>query len=643
MTGSDEVYAIVFGIFCQDPEPEKIVSFTIARDAALANEDHVKIVLDTSQDGRSGYVFAVNPRGARYDALIQNGESENSDWDGIWEAATARLPDGWSVEIRIPIATLNFKRGLTAWNFNVQRRVQRLQETTRWASPVRDFTLNQTSRAGLLTGLPAFDLGLGGEIRPSVRGGGGKASPGAAVDADRQASLDMTQRLGPNVLGSVTLNTDFAETEVDTRRTNLTRFPLFFPEKRTFFLQGADIFNFGLGLGQDVIPFFSRRIGLIEGTVAPLLAGGKVNGRVGRTNVGALAVRTRTVEGLAPDTGLGVVRIKQNVLGESSVGMIATFGDPLGRSGSWLAGGDVNLQTSHFLGDKNFAVGLWGLATGRSDLRGDKTAAGFLVDYPNDLWDIAVSTKRIGDAFQPSLGFVPRTGIYSYSVNAEYKPRPTWSRMRVRQMFYEHRVSLVTDLQGQWESYRVFLAPVNWRLESGDRFEFNVVPTGEQLFLPFTIEGVELAPGPYHWTRYRLEAGGASKRKFSGQATWWFGGFYDGSLDQIVLTSSWNPTPLVTFSLSGERNIGRLPAGNFTQTLFGVRTWFNFSSDLQLNSFIQYDSHSRSMGSNTRLRWTFSPAGDLFVIYNHNVRDLSDRWSFDSNQLLIKLQYALRY
>ena len=159
-------------------------------------------------------------------------------------------------------------------------------------------------------------------------------------------------------------------------------------------------------------------------------------------------------------------------------------------------------------------------------------------------------------------------------------------------MFYEQRYSLVTDLQGRWESYEVFTAPLNWRFESGDRVEFNVVPTGEQLPLPFTIDEVELAPGSYHWTRYRIEGEAASKRKFSGQATWWFGGFYDGSLDEIEVEASWNPSPLVTFGLTAERNIGRLPAGDFAQTLFGVRTRFNFSSDLQLNSFIQYDDDS---------------------------------------------------
>ena len=203
------------------------------------------------------------------------GESDNPDWDGIWEAATARLPTGWSAEIRIPVLTLAFKPGLHEWQFNVQRRIQRRLETDRWASPNRQYQITQTSRAGLLTGLPDFDLGVGLTIRPAVTSGGGIPAPMRGVEGDFQPSLDINQRIGANVLASATVNTDFAETEVDTRRTNLTRFPLFFPEKRTFFIEGDDIFSFGLGLARTCIPYFSRRIGLIDGVEVPIMPAAK--------------------------------------------------------------------------------------------------------------------------------------------------------------------------------------------------------------------------------------------------------------------------------------------------------------------------------------------------------------------------------
>lgn len=634
---------IAIGITCDVADPASIVSFSVRRDAALGNEDHVRIVLGPFMDGRSGYVFAVNPSGARYDGLIApGGESENADWDGIWDAATRRTDRGWSAEIVIPVQSLSFNADLREWHFNVQRRIQGRLETDRWASAQRQYQVTQTSRAGVVTDLPAFDLGLGLTIRPAITTGGGIPSPQAGVDGEFQPSLDVTQRLGANLLASATVNTDFAETEVDTRRTNLTRFPLFFPEKRTFFLEGSDIFDFGLGLGTDVIPFFSRRIGLVGGEQVAIMAGGKINGRIDRTNVGGLMIGTNDKAGVVPDESfMAVGRVKQNLGAESWLGAIVSSGDPLARSGAWLGGVDATYATSTFRGNKNLRIGGWGLATGRDDLHGDTTAYGFTVDYPNDKWDIALTHKRIGRDFDPSLGFVPRRAVHL--INGQIN-----NRTRIRsgpwlQLTHEFEPSVALDLSGQWESYRVFMAPVNWRFRSGDRFEFNVNPTGERLTEPFEVaDGVVIPRGSYHWRRYRLEAGTAQKRRFYTQLTYWFGGFYNGDLRQFIWTGAWNPTALVTVEFTGERDAGDLATGRFRETVVGNRLRLNISPDLSISSYVQYDTVSDSIGVNTRLRWTFRPVGDLFVVYNHNVHSLLDRWELDSNQLLVKLQYAFR-
>ena len=647
--------AIVFGIRVDDDEPAKIVSFSRQRDASLASEDHIKLVLDTYLDGRSGYVFTVNAAGARYDALVANqGEGENSNWDAIWEAATSRDSHGWSVEISLPLKSLLFKPGLTEWGLNVERRIQRLQETDRWAGAERNYNVTQTSRAGLLTEIPAYHLGAGLTVRPSLTGGGARDSAAAAFRKSGHASLDVTQRLGPNTLGSLTVNTDFAETEVDARRVNLTRFSLFFPEKRTFFLEGSDIFDFGLGLTSDldVLPFFSRRIGLLEGKQVPIGAGLKVNGRMGGSSFGALTVRTRQLDSVAEPATMSVLRLKKDVLSESYVGMIATAGDPLNRSGSWLAGPDLTYQTSRFRGDKNLLIGLWGLMTGREDLDDrDRTAAGIKIDYPNDLWDIAVKYKRIGDAFDPSLGFVPRAGVHIVNAGADWQPRPQRAigRLHIRQCFVENQFQYVAGLTGGWQSYELFLAPINCRLESGDRFEANVVPVGERLTEPFEVaDGVAISPGAYHYNRYRVEAAFAAKRRVSGQVTWWFGRFYNGHLDEYEITGSWKPSPLLILEISGERNVGNVAHRRFVQELIGTRVRVNISPDLQVNTFVQYDNETESLGTNTRLRWTFTPLGDLFIVYNHNLtsRDRVGRRQsllFESNQLAVKLQYTFRY
>jgi hypothetical protein len=649
--------AIVIGIRCDDPDPAGIVAFARERDSDVTNEDHVRVVIDPFQNGRSGYVFAVNANGARYDALVTDagqrfGGRENANWDTIWEAVAARTPTGWSVEMRIPMKSILFRPGLTAWGFNVQRRVQRRLATQRWAFPVRDYRITQTSRAGVLTDLPQLELGRGLVVRPALVGTSGISAPRAPLSNVGKASLDATQRVGANTLASVTVNTDFAETEVDQRRTNVTRFDLFFPEKRTFFLEGADIFDFGPNIGQDVLPFWSRRIGLFNDESVPIEVGTKENGRIGDTSFGALAVRTNAVAGLVPATGMGAVRVKQNVLDESYIGLIATTGDPAGAADSWLAGADALLQTSHFKGDKNLQLGLWALTMDHTGVAGDKSAYGVALNYPNDLWNNNVTYRRVGDGFQPALGFVPRPGVQAFNLNLNYSPRPAtpWIARRLNQAFYEFQPSLVTDLDGRWESYRIFEAPINWRFQSGDRFEFNANPQGERLSAPFGIAPGDTIPaGEYRFTRYRLEYGLAAKRMIGGQFTWWFGTFYNGRLDQYIYTMSIKPSPLFIVELTGERDQGTVRPATvpvpFVLERYGTRMRINVSPDLQFNALVQYDNSSHQVGLNARTRWTFDPAGELFVVYNHNidVSPLDNRWSFDSNALSVKVQYAFRY
>ena len=637
-------HQLVFGIVAHDPDPSRIVAHSVRRDASLEGEDNVTVVLDPFLDGRSGVVFRLNPNGARYDALVsRRGEGENEDWDAVWDAKAVRTRSGWSAEIRIPVRSLTFKPGLRRWGLNVERRIQRLQETDRWASPVRDYSVTQTSRAGLLTALPEFSVGLGLSVWPYVTAGGGIPAPDSDLDTQEDQGVDITQRIGTNLEATLTVNTDFAETEVDARQTNLTRFPLFFPEKRAFFLQGSDIFDFGLGLGEDLIPFFSRRIGLVEGRTAPIDIGAKLAGRVGDTNLGGLLARTGDVSGLTPANTMGVLRVKQNVLAESSAGLIATFGDPQGREGSWLIGPDFTYQTSRFLGDKNFLVGVWGLAMDREGLTGSKSAFGLKVDYPNELWDNSFTYKHIGAGFDPSLGFLSRPGTNQFDLGVNYSPRPAWSL--VRQMFFQLEGSLVTRVDGSLQSWEVFTAPLNWRLESGDGVEFNVIPQGEGLVEPFEVaDGVTVPPGRYDFVRYRLEGRFASKRPLSGRTTWRFGKFFTGTLQQLETSLSWTPVPLLTLEITGETDSGRLPEGNFTEKLVQGRIRLNFTPDLELSSFIQFDNASDVLGSNTRLRWTFRPVGDLFVVYNHALHDVPDGGlRFRSNELLLKARYELRF
>jgi len=667
---------IIVAAWCLDDDPNGIVSFSKARDSELEEEDHILIVFDTFQDGRSGYVFAVNPSGARFDGLVaERGEEVNSDWDAIWEAKTSQDSTGWYAEIRIPIKSINFKKGSTEWGFNIQRRVQRLQETSRWSGISLDYEIYQTSRAGLLTGLPPdLDYGLGLSVRPSLVSRAGKIT-GKDTSYDSDLSLDVTQRLGPNLSAQLTVNTDFAETEVDVRQINVTRFPLFFPEKRSFFLEGADIFEFGVGLDEDLlVPFHSRRIGLLgldEGDQQeiPINVGGKINGRVGNTNLGALVVNTRK-ESLVLDTSevevkqatMGSFRVKQNVLEESSIGVLGTFGDQAGRSDSWMAGADFTFQTSSFMGEKNFLVSLWGLLNEREDLAGDKSAFGLRADYPNDLWAFTLTSVRVGDGFDPSLGFVPRNNIHLWNIGGEYKPRPQWSL--VRQMLHELALTVYNKADNSdWESYNGLIKPVDWILESGDRVELSLEPWGDKPPEEFDISDDVLIPsGTYEWVRYIAGLRLAEKRIISGELLLETGSYYNGDLTTIEGRLAFKPSAFLTLEFTGERNDGKAKAlpedfedldpseielteQKFTEELYGVRVLLNFSPNLQLSSFTQYDTQSRELGSNNKLRWTFHPLGDIFIVYNHNLIRNSEekRWDFISNELPVKIQYTWRF
>jgi hypothetical protein len=590
-------------------------------------------VFDTFLDGRSGYVFAVNPSGARTDGLVvEQGEDVNIDWDEIWEAKTSIDEDGWYAEFRIPIKSISFGKGLTEWGFNVQRRVQRLQETSRWSGAKRDHEIYQTSQAGVLTDLPEFDHGLGLSVRPSLVGRARTISPGE-TEYKLEPSLDLTQRIGPNILSALTINTDFAETEVDVRQINLTRFPLFFPEQRTFFLQGLDIFEFGLGLDEEnLIPFYTRRIGLF---------------------------------GLEeePQTTMGAVRISQNIFEESSVGVIGTYGDQLGRDSSWSAGMDFTFRTSNFMDEKNFLIGIWGLYNDREDLEGKKYVYGLRIDYPNDLLDMNFSTMLIGDGFDNSLSFVPRNGIHIWDFSVEYRPRPGWEAVRV--MTYELGATLYNNQTNtDWESYEVTAVPFNWLFESGDQLDGGVLSIGDRPPEPFEISSnIDIPPGSYEWFRYFLGGTAAPHRIVSGSVLWEDGDYYNGTLSTVEALLAFRPSAFLTLEVNFEYNKGTamalpedydyeeaeeppvLEPREYREDLWGLRLLLNFSADLQFSSLTQYDTQSKELGTNNRLRWTYHPNGEIFIVYNHNVirDDEKDRWNFVSNELPIKIMYTWRF
>jgi Domain of unknown function (DUF5916) len=349
--------AIYVGITCADPEPGRIVH-TLQRDGDMTGDDSVALVFDTFNDRRA-YMFRVNAAGARSDGLVSGPGETSNDWDGIWEAKVRRVPDGWTAEIRIPAATLRFVPGAARWGFNVERFVPRRRMTLRWSGTTLDSQLDDLSRAGVLEGVSEIRQGLGLSIAPYALLNRTDDRMAGRKFLEGQWGGDVRYGLTPQLEGILTVNPDFAETEVDTRQINLTRFPLFFPEKRAFFLEGSNLFQFGLGLSDGFIPFYSRRVGLFREELVPLDGGVKILGQAGRWGIAALDVETGFRTSL-PRTNLAAGRVTYDVDDHLRVGTIATNGDPSGARSNTLAGLDAIWRTSQFQGDKNLFVGLWG-------------------------------------------------------------------------------------------------------------------------------------------------------------------------------------------------------------------------------------------------------------------------------------------
>ena len=633
--------AVYFGIVCHDHDPEAIVATQMSRDGRFDVDDHIVLIVDPFLDHRNGFFFEVNPRGARGDGQVSNNaERRSREWDGIWDAAARITDDGWVAEIAIPFKTLRFKPGQTTWGFNVERSVKRLNERDRWASPRREVWLTNLSMAGRLSGLAGIEQGRGLDLRPYASAGG--------VNGDGQwdVGLDIVKNITPSLNASVSINTDFAETEVDARQVNLTRFPLFFPEKRTFFLEGAGVFEVA-GLRpsprSDLIPFFSRRIGLLGGEEVPILAGAKLVGREKDFNVGFLDVQTQRAdigEETVPGQNLLAARISRNLFRQSWVGGILTHGDPTGTGSNTLFGVDARFATSSFRGNKNLSLDLYALGT-QDELLGTDYAAGFTLDYPNELWDAGLSASQIGERFRAALGFVPRTGIRRIRPFMAFRPRAP--KLGIRRFNFELFPTVFTDLAGRLLDYRIFTAPLNFRTESQERFEVNWVPEFQRLDAPFEIHpGVIIPPGEYRWTRYRFEVFTANKRPWVVQFSYWWGSFYSGSRQELNLGLVLKPSPHLRFELRSERNDVELEEGAFTTELYEVRLDYSFSPDVSWANLVQYDNASRLLGFQSRFRWILEPGNDLFLVFNRGWEDTDGRFLPVFNRGSIKFQYTFR-
>jgi hypothetical protein len=641
---------LYFGFLCDDPDSKRIAIHTMQRDGDLDGDDTVAVGLDPYGDRRTGYAFKINAAGARWDALINDPQKVSGDWDGVWDARTARTATGWSAEMEIPARTLNFTSGLRTWGLNIERIVARERMRLLWASPALDTIAADLSRAGYLNGIEGLIEGLGLEATPYATGRTKSDFHNGSQVWQGAGGLDFTWRITPQMAAVFTGNTDFAETEVDTRQVNLTRFPLFFPEKRAFFLEGSNQFEFGLDLGESLIPFFSRRIGLVGDQQVPIDAGVRLNGRAGRWNLGLLDVQTRATD-FVDSTNLFAGRVSYDLDQNLRVGTLVTNGDPEGTQRNTLAGFDAVWRTSTFRGDKNLLLGAW-TAFSAGDLpEGQRTGWGLSVNYPNDFLDCGLRANEFGDALSPSLGYLPRPGTRQYAGWCWLKKRPARQGAFgfLRQTKSGAYFSRVTNLNGTNESWQYSFEPIGLELESGDQVAFTWIPRYEYLAAPFKIaSGVVIPPGGYRYDRFWAEAATSEHRPLGLAASVRFGSFYDGHLAEYGSSLRWTSTKgRAQLGFGVTNNYGHLREGDFVQRLWWQRITLAWNPNVVLSSFIQYDSVSRNLGTNTHLRWTLKPGRELFIVWNRAWQELLDRPTLtlapDSEMVAVKLRWTLRW
>lgn len=639
---------LYFAITCHDREPGKISANNMEHDKAEErNEDQVSILLDPFLDKRSAYVFIVNPKGARSEGFA-SGEHYSLGWDGLWQARCQTTGEGWTSEVFIPFKTISFNPHLSSWGINVERYIARKQEVIRYSGISLNSFFSNPKEAGLMDGMKDIRQGLGLTIRPY-----GKVARSdnrtdiVTPDNSLKGGFDVYKSITPNLVGAVTVNTDFAETEVDARRLNLTRFPLYYPEKRTFFLEGSDIFEFGNTSSSTFLPFFSRRIGLNEGQQIPLNLGAKMFGKINNTNIALLDVQSGTSE-FTPPSNMFAARISQNIFEESKVGMIITNGSQTGEQNT-LAGADFRYKTSRFMGNENFSIDLWGIKNWNELKGGKKSAYGFKIDYPNDLVDAAITYNFFGDSLNPGLGFLPRKGFRSLNTNISYMPRPENGLLGsfIRQWFFELRVSNYWNLAGVHESMEIFTAPVNFRTESGEHIEFNIIPKKEILPYDFEVaDGIFIPMGKYFFNTYRFEVNTASYRKVQGDLSCRFGQFYDGHYRDLETALTLKAGGYANVQLGANMVRGYLPEGDFSENVYFSRVNLYLTPDLGFSNYIQFDDVSNTVGYNGRFHWQVSPGNIIYLVYNSNTARLFDpdrRFRLIEDQVMFKIQMTVRF
>lgn len=615
--------SLYVGAYCFDSAgPKGIVVNDITRDFVTVESDGFQVVLDTFDDNRNSFLFGTNPKAGRFDMQIgADGNAGNTDWDGIWFVETKITEQGWQVEMAIPFKTLRFRRNdAQTWGVNFERRVRRKFEDSYWSPLPPPYRLGRVSLAGALEGIQGIRQGRNLYVKPYL------AAPIVRreeddVDFIPDAGLDVKYGLSSQLTLDLTANTDFSQVEVDEEQINFTRFRLFFPEKRDFFLENAGIFEFGrrprrhprtfLSQKPDLIPFFSRRLGISEaGKLVPIHGGVRLSGRAGRYTLGLLSMQAAGYES-APSANFSVLRIRRDVFRQSDVGAIFVQKDEPGEHFNRTSGVDANLTFFQHLDVSSYL-----LKSSTPEIHDRDRAANFALSWRDDFLDLEAGHLFIDENFTADAGFVPRRGMRKSSGRFGLTPRPEKRVPWLRELQPAFNIDYITDPAGVLETRRV---ESRFSVTFSDSSFLSVARESsfERLEESFLIGKTHPIPaGDYVFSQYSAYFQSDRSRKMSVEASLGRGGFYEGSRDTYGVGLALQPSYQFSAVVSWQRNDVSFSSGDFRTHLVAARLNYSFSTRLFLNALVQYNSEEKEISSNLRFNFIHRPLSDLFMVYN---------------------------
>lgn len=632
---------LYFAIRCYDSEPQKIIKKELRRDGPLGQDDHIGIAIDTYHDHRNGYFFATNAQGVKKDAQFFNEyEKINFDWDGVWYSKGRTDDKGWTAEIAIPFYTLRFEKSENiTMGIIISRTIRRKNEHVFWPLVPREFGkggMFYISRGAHMHGLHGIKRGRHIEVKPFAISGFGQdfINSNGKMDLLRDIGVDIKYGLTPSLTVDFTLNSDFAQVEADDEQVNLTRFDLFFPEKREFFIEGSGIFDFGISKEAQV--FFSRKIGISNGKEVPILGGARLTGKVGRFKLGLLNIYARETD-LIPSNNFIVVRARRDIFARSNIGFIFTNRQSsLGKDYNRVFGVDANFTFWKNINLHSF------IAKSETPGLSDEEFAGLVRFFgESDKWFFDLSYTDIGKNFNPEVGFLRRSDIKRKKGVFFWSPRPN-SKLIKKYRFWAGASSL--ENHENIPQSRDYCGKFEIIFESGELFSISYSNLFERLNEDFEIMTDFIIPiGTYEFDFISLLLKTERSRKISGNILFQKGDFFNGSKTTYDLGGQFRLSNHLSISMNYEHNSVDLPQGPFSTNILKAKINYAFNPQLFANALIQYNDVEKELNINLRLNFIHTPGSDLFIVLNESRNTDKFGPQINTRALVIKLTYLFNF